>query len=212
MKQIAPYKTRQNALAALDNGGRFYNIFTESDDGEIAESELAKVAGVFSNSQKMCLYLEMSLAELDSQAANDVRAAMSEELQSVHKRYKPVLYTPSQAVAHGVASTSAIITGIPHYITSKSDFTGFIMIPISAGKVMTFVMVPMVDHYDVYEVYDLETTETFIVAHTRGAAKLSQNPTRFGGILKKMQKNRDSESEHTLYLEALYYSSFEPVK
>lgn len=206
MRKIIPYKTQRNALAALDNGGRFYNIFTQSDDGEIASSELAKVAGVFTDKQKMFLYLEMSLSELDKNEASTIRSSMSKELKSAHRSHRPALYTPAQAVIQGRASKSAIITGVPQYMKSKSDFTGLIMIPVSTGNSMTFIMVPLIDHYDVYEVHDLEKNKKFIIAHARGAAKLTPRPTRFGGIFKKLQKDKCSKSKNMLYLEALYYS------
>ena len=77
MRKIMPYKTQRNALAALDNGGRFYNIFTEADDGEISTAELARVAGAFTDKQKMFLYLDMALAGLDQDAAHIVINSMS---------------------------------------------------------------------------------------------------------------------------------------
>ena len=61
MKKITPYKTTRNAITAMDNGGRFYNLLTKANDGNVSTSELAKVAGVFSDKQKMVLYLDMSL-------------------------------------------------------------------------------------------------------------------------------------------------------
>lgn len=53
MRKIAPYKTAKNALASLDNGGRFYNVLTQANDGDVTSAELAKVTGVFSDMQKM---------------------------------------------------------------------------------------------------------------------------------------------------------------
>ena len=206
MKNIVPYKTQRNALASLDNGGRFFNIFTKSSDGEISSSELAKLAGVFTDRQKMFLYLEMSLAELSGEDAGIVRSSMSEELQSEYKSSKPSFYTPVQVMQKGKASKPAVVTGIPHYTKSKTALTGFIMVPISTGKSMTMIMVPIMDYYDVYEVHDMETNEKFIIAHTRGSKKLLKQPTRFGGILKEIQKDKKSKSKKSLYLEALYYS------
>ena len=51
-------------------------------------------------------------------------------------------------------------------IDSKSDFKGFIMIPISTGSVMTFSMVPIIDQYDVYEIRETEIDQSFLIAHT----------------------------------------------
>jgi hypothetical protein len=205
MRKIMPYKTQRNALAALDNGGRFYNIFTEADDGEISTAELARVAGAFTDKQKMFLYLDMALAGLDQDAAHIVINSMSNELKQAYGQFKPAHYIPSEANIRGKASKSAIVTGIPHYVKSNSDFTGFIMIPISTGKTTTFMMVPMIDHYDVYEVRDKDSSEEFLVAHARGTTKLKKKPTAFGGILKKLQNEKGENAKQRLFLEALYY-------
>ncbi len=206
MKRIVPYKSTQGAMAALDNGGRFYNLFTRSDDGKIAPAELARVAGAFTSRQKMFLFLEMALAELDGHAADAVRAAMSTELRAAHRAYRPALYTPAQALARGRAAQPAIVTGVPHYVKSRSDFAGFIMVPISTGKSTTFIMVPLIDHYDVYEVHDTACARKFIIAHARGTTRLTRRLTRFGGILKKLHKAKSARSGSRLYLEALFYS------
>ncbi len=36
MKDVIPYTNYTSALEALDNGGRFYNLFTKADDEEIS--------------------------------------------------------------------------------------------------------------------------------------------------------------------------------
>jgi hypothetical protein len=40
MKKVTPYKRYSNALKALDNGGRFYNIFTNARDDKVSRAEL----------------------------------------------------------------------------------------------------------------------------------------------------------------------------
>jgi len=205
MRKIVPYKTQRNALAALDNGGRFYNIFTEADDGEISTAELARVAGAFTDKQKMFLYLDMTLAGLDQDATTIVINSMSNELKQAYDQFKPAHYIPSEANVRGKASKSAIVTGIPRYVKSNSDFTGFIMIPVSTGKTTTFMMVPMIDHYDVYEVCDKDSSEEFLVAHTRGTKKLVEKATAFGGILKNLQNEKKKNTKQRLFLEAIYY-------
>ena len=47
MQDVIPYTNYAGAPEALDNGGRFYNIFTKAQDDEVSLVELAKVAGVF---------------------------------------------------------------------------------------------------------------------------------------------------------------------
>ena len=60
MREVHPYKTEGGLLKALDNGGRFFNIFTRASDDRITRAELAKAAGVFGSKPKAVLFLEMA--------------------------------------------------------------------------------------------------------------------------------------------------------
>jgi hypothetical protein len=206
MKQIVPYKTHRNALAALDNGGRFYNLITQANDGQVTRAELARVAGVFNDRQKMVLYLEMSISELEAQAIKDIRRTLSHDLKAAYKRYCPQRLLPSEAQVQGRVSSNAIITGVPKFVKSNSDFNGFIMIPISTGKTTTFMMVPIIDVYDVYEIRDDKTSREFLIAHARGSTKLPQNTVRCGGILKELKADKKSTAKPKKFLETLYYT------
>lgn len=206
MKQIVPYKTSKNALAALDNGGRFYNLLTQASDGNVSSAELAKVAGVFGDKQKMVLYLEMSIAELDEHSIKGIRSALTSDLKLAYKRYRPQRLLPSEAQAKGRLSASAIITGIPKFMKANSDFTGFIMIPISTGKSMSMIMVQIIDQYDVYEIRDRETSREFIIAHARGSVKLPPRTIRCGGILKELKTGKKGSGKPKKFLESLYYT------
>ena len=206
MRKITPYKTHRNALAALDNGGRFYNVLTKSSDGEIAKAELAKLAGAFSDHQRMFLFLEMALANLDEDNTRSIIRALSPELRAQYRKHKPAFLTPAEALQKGKPAKPLIVTGTPRYVKSNSDFVGFIMIPIMAGKVTTFTMIPIIDQYDVYEVRDQESDEIFLIAHARIKNKLPKTPTRFGGVLKKLQPDKSRPSAHKVYLEVLFYT------
>ena len=42
MREIRPYKTVRGATRALDNGGRFFNLFAKAGDDIVDSAELAK--------------------------------------------------------------------------------------------------------------------------------------------------------------------------
>ena len=207
MKNITPYRTKRGALAALDNGGRFYNVLTAAADGEITTAELAKLAGAFTDKQKMFVYLDMTLSHLAEEEAEAVICAMTPDLRAAYKHGRPAHFTPAEANLKAKASKSAIVTGVPHYVKSNADFSGFIMIPISTGKTMTMVMVPIIDHYDVYEVHDAQSEQDFLVAHARSSRRLSPTPTIMGGVIKKLQGDKKKKSKHSLFLEAYFYTA-----
>ena len=64
MREIKPYKTFSGATAALDNGGRFFNLFARSGDEIVDSSELKKAAGVYSGDSKAFMYFDMALMSL----------------------------------------------------------------------------------------------------------------------------------------------------
>ncbi|NQY29406.1 MAG: hypothetical protein HRT69_08040 [Flavobacteriaceae bacterium] len=206
MKKITPYKTTRNAITAMDNGGRFYNLLTKANDGNVSTSELAKIAGVFSDKQKMVLYLEMSLLSLDENSKHSVIKLLSNDLAIAYHKYKSQILMPSKAIENGIVSKNAIITGTPEYVTSNSDFNGFIMIPIMAGSVMTMTMIPIIDHYDVYKIRDQESDQHFLIAHARSSKKLPQQLIKCGGILKELKTNKKVGNQQNKFLETVYYS------
>ena len=199
MKEITPYKELESALKELDNGGRFYNILTKADDGNITTAELTKAAGaasVFTDRQKMIVYLEMSLMELDLEKKAKVLNILNDDLSKSYKKYQPLYFRPLDNIEAVANSTSVIITGTPKLIESKSEFTGFIMIPIMAGSVTTFTMIPIIEMYNIYELKDLETEKEIIIAHSKSDDKLPEVPLKCGGVIKEL-KNEKNENKST---------------
>ena len=45
MREVIPYSTVEGAARALDNGGRFFNLFSRINDDVVDSSELSKAAG-----------------------------------------------------------------------------------------------------------------------------------------------------------------------
>lgn len=209
MKQIVPYRTVQGALKALDNGGRFYNVLTKARDEVITDSELYKAAGVFSGKVQAFLFLELALSGLPEADRDQVIQRLSPNLRSTYLSRRPK-HTMIEVFEQDVRETDAVvITGFPIFLEDKTQFSGFIMIPIQAGKVTTFTMIPIFDRFDVYEVYanlDLHGNKT-IIATMRGCKRLAAIRTTFGGIVKKLKFKDKSQRTHGLYVETLFYKT-----
>ena len=204
MQTVTPYREYDGALRSLDNGGRFYNIFTRADDDEVSPVELAKAAGVYSDRQKMFLFYEMAVRDLGEDDKQSLFDSLSEDLQAAYQEHRPQSLLPSEADSKGVASRSAVLTGYPHFVEDRTVFRGCIMVPISTGKVVTFSMIPIMDHYDVYELKDDSSPEKTFIANVRGSQRLPVNLHRFGGILKETSVDEGGEKVGRLFLEALY--------
>lgn len=205
MNKIEPFKNIDKALHALDNGGRFYNLLTQANDGLIVEAELSKIAGLFNNKQQMMLFLDLSISKLDEEKREEVISKMEIELREAYLKYKPLNIIPSQAYTRGKLAENTIITGIPTLKDSKEELIGFIMIPILTGEVTTFSMIPLMDLYDVYELRDEPSDTSFIIAHIKDREKLPNRKIKVAGVLKELKSDMDEEVASKRFLEAVYY-------
>ena len=205
MKKIEPFRNFNDALSNLDNGGRFYNILTKADDGVISKAELGKVGGIFNNKQRMILFFELSISKLDDEKKKAVISKLEESLQKLYIKYKPIELLPSEAYTKGTIASNTIITGIPTLIESKSEFKGFIMIPVVTGNVTTFTMIPLINMYDVYEMRDEESDENFLIAHAKGATKLPKKKIKVAGVLKELRSDQKERAASKRFLEAVYH-------
>ncbi len=206
MQLISPYNSASEALSSLDNGGRFFNFLTDANDGEIEAEELGKVAGVYKDQQKMMLFLELSTELLASTEKQQITSTLSADLQLAMSDYKPMRLSPKEAKEMAPIGSSAIITGVPKFIEGKSDFKGFIIVPIMAGSAMTMVMIPMIEQYNIYHLTDEVSNKDFIIAHAKNQAKLPEVKISCGGIIKELSANKSVNGEKDKFLEALYYT------
>lgn len=206
MTRIDPFDSSANALVSLDNGGRFFNILTKADDGFISPAELAKAAGVYGEKQKMVVYFAMAIATLDAASKEKIISSLSPQLLETYNKYKPTSFLPSEAEAKGVLAASVVVTGIPKHIESKTTFQGFVIVPITTGKSVVMVMIPLMDKYDVYEVRDNASDHSFLIAHARGSEKLPEQKITVGGILKELKTSKREDGPATKFLESFYYT------
>jgi len=202
MESVKPYTAVSEAIVSLDNGGRFYNLRTKAEDGIISQAELGKVGGIFSDRQKMILFLELSISQLSEREKDMIISKLDERLIKDYLKYKPQYLLPSEVNEKGDLSSNVVLTGVPELIDQKWDFNGFFMVPIMTGQVTTFTMIPLIDHYEVYKLRDERTSDTFIIAHSKGAEKLPNEKIVVAGVLKELEKNEKGIKEK--FLEVVY--------
>ncbi len=204
MRKVTPYRSISGALKSIDNGGRFFNLMSKADDGIVTDAELAKAAGVYRNAAKMHLFLKMSIMDLSE--TDRITSAFSPELRRKYKDNKPLVITPREGNDLSLVGRAVIVSGIPKYLKSKTEFSGFIMVPIMVNNVMTMMMIPIMDQYDVYEIYNDKSDSVFLVAHARSSKKFPEKLTRLGGFLKELKKEKDANNADSVFLDTCYYT------
>ncbi len=205
MKKITPAKNINDALDILDNGGRFYNFKAKANDGRIDQSELGKVAGIFSDHQEMILFLEMLMINLPSTDKNKIISMLDKTLQEKYDRLQAKKLSLLDVNENAMFSNSIITKGIPHLVESKSEFKGFIMVPVVAGNVTSFSMIPLIEEYNVYELKDAATNETLLIAHTKLFDNLPDEEITVAGVLKELKPSKDGKRGSDKFLEVVYY-------
>lgn len=205
MNKITPFYSSVDAIKAMDNGGRFYNLLTRAEDGVISKSELARTGGVFSDRDKMMLFLEMSISDLGQSARENVLSHLDDKLHKHYLENIPAKLSVDNVQEIGAKSQTAIISGEVGGMFSKSDSPGYIIVPVMIGSVATYMMSPITDQYIVYPIQSEESDQTLVLAYPKGKPELPSSRVTVGGVLKELYSGNKSSSPKSLYLEATYY-------
>lgn len=204
MREVKPYRTVARARAALDNGGRFYNLLAMADDNRITKAELAKAAGVFRSEQKAFLFLHMGLADLSDGKRSEVLSLLEPALAKRYKSNGPRRLEPSAVSAEAKAGQLIVVEGYPRFHTRKTHRA---IVPMMVGKVI--VPVPVETHYDGYQVFatpNAKGTPAWLVVK-RPRAMLAATFTRFGGAIRPYTFEDSSGKHSDLFLETLLFTN-----
>ena len=121
MHEIKPYRTLHGLTKAIDNGGRFYNLFSHAGDNVVSRGELAKAAGVFCSGQSTFLFLEMAQQELSPEDRAEVERTLEPDLRTKYRRKRPTGMAPSNVDGEGKAGTAVIVNGYPRFVENKTQ-------------------------------------------------------------------------------------------
>jgi hypothetical protein len=203
MRELKPYQTVAGAKAALDNGGRFYNLLAMADDNRITKAELTKAAGVFRSEQQAFLFLHMGLTDLSDRERSEVLSLLEPALAKRYKSSGPRRLEPAAVSAEAKPGQLVVVEGYPRYFTRKTQRA---VVPMMVGKVM--VLVPVEVHYDGYELFagpDAKGTPSSLVVK-RPRARLAETFTRFGGAIRPYTFEDSSGKHSGVFLEPLYFT------
>lgn len=208
MRELQPYRTLRGLQKSIDNGGRFYNFLTSADDQVVTRAELAKAAGVFTAGVQAFLFLEMAQQDLQPEDRRSILNLLDPELRADYQRNRPQQLLPSAIEADGSKGRALIVEGYPRFVEDRTQFSGFIMVPMMANNVTTFIMVPIFDKFDVYEVFDDRRMRkpNSMVATVRGQQFAQDGRIRFGGVLRNLTFKDATKKSHRFYLETLFYT------
>ena len=202
MRKIQPYKSLDGALRALDNGGRFFNVFTKAGDHVVTAAELKKVAGVLGNDVAAAMFYALAISDLDDTARLKLRNALGPKASDLVRRIPVRSLTPETFAVEARAGKPCLVEGrVKKFKDVK--VTGMIFMPISTGKTTMIMPIPTEDHYTVYEL-DGPNPERECLVLTPKSHEL-RGVYRFAGLPKEAQVECDGETEKRLRLQPSYY-------
>ena len=207
MRELKPYQTAAGAKAALDNGGRFYNLIAMADDNRITKGELTKAAGVFRSEQQAFLFLHMGLADLSDGQQSEVLSLLEPALAKRYQSHGPRRLEPRAVAADAKPGQLIVVEGYPRFSTRKTQRA---VVPIMVDTVM--VLVPVEMHYDGYLLFatpDAKGTSAALVVR-RPRVMLAERFTRFGGAIRPYTFEDSSGKHSGVFLEPLYFTNLSP--
>ncbi len=205
MKKLQPYKTVRGAVAAFDNGGRFFNLFTEAADGTITSAELGKAAGTLGALPHTLLYFEMMIAWLPETEQESVISKLDPSLRRKFRAKRAIRLAEADRSTLPKKPPAVIVTGKPEYARSRTQFTGFITIPVQTGSVSSSIQIPIHDEFALYTMKG-GGIDDVPVAVSKSVGKLPAAQVIVGGYLMKMSAEEgDNPRETKAYISAQYY-------
>lgn len=204
MRELKPYRSLPGAKAALDNGGRFYNLLSKADDARISKAELKQAAGVFGSEQTAFLFLHMALADLTDRQRAEVLSLIDPPLAKRYKSHGPRRLEPSEMPREAKAGQLVVVEGYPRYFARRTQRA---VVPMMAGKVV--MMIPVEVHYDAYQLFATAaaTGTAAALVVKQPSARLAESFTRFGGAIRPHTFEDKSGKNSGVFLEPLYFTA-----
>ena len=206
MKEIHPFSSFQEAISKFDNGAHFYNLFSHAKDGVVSPEELELIAETDNDTQKLILFLVLSISKMDTRSREKILARLDGELFELYEKYHPVHITILQMLEKGKPGISVTMVGTPKKIAEPEENVDELLVPVLVGAEASFTLVPVKHAYVIYELHSEYTHETVLIGHPKEISDLPDRKLRLGGMLREINTEISTASKKKkLFLEVQYF-------
>lgn len=204
METITPFKNLDAALTELDNGGRFYNLFTNAEDGIITQAEIEKKAQIFLDPKKSILFFELAISKLAHSDKTNIRAMLDPALQDHYEKNGPQHITSNQ-INKQLVGSNVILTGVPSKIEISDNFEGYISVPILVGEITTFTKSAMSEYYSLFTLNNSSNNTSCIIGiPVQSKVPFPKNEITIGGVVKSFYTHADTDDDQKYFIEVSY--------
>lgn len=202
MHEVQTYSSLDEAIRALDNGGRFYHFFSKAGDDVITPAELHKVAGAFGNDRTASLFFSLATWDLDETEQRKLDARLEPDTRMLLSQHQPQVLAPDSFQDEAEIGKPVIVEGEVRVVDDETE-TGMIFVPVMVNNVMTMQMLPTSTSYTVYQVGD--GPRCHVLAAKRD--KPLGGAVRFGGLIKESPPEEKGNPSPGPRLEAAFFSA-----
>ena len=203
MKKLQPYRSFDGANRSLDNGGRFWNVFTNAGDRVITKGEIA-AAGAGAGWANALLFFEMMSSELSAGEREELLHRLTPKLRRRYRQSGPELVSPGKLNSLDDVKRPYILEGVARRVDEQQLTTGFIPITTMVGNVPITTQIPVTEMFVVFEVTGGRGGVGRVLAR-KGSVLADGARARFGGTLKKGREGKEKRSKARNFLTARFY-------
>ena len=208
MQEVEPFRTKEELVSAIDNGGRFYNLFSRAHDQIVTRGELAKAAGVWASDLNAFLFLDLASFQFDERDKKAVVSLLEPDLRDRYQEMAPTVLRPSLVDQEGKAGDAVIVEGVLQQCHDKTQFSGCVYTPIMIGDVTTYTLTPIFNSFTVYKVFDEEGSEPCaVIAAPLHSGFVDGDEIRFAGYLRELEFEEEEYRTNKFYLEPTFFSN-----
>lgn len=202
MHKVTPYRTRRGLERALDNGGRWYDLFSRAGDGRVSESELSRAA----SGRDPGLFLALAGALLSDADRSRIIDVLPEATAERVRLFRPTRASPARVAGARDVGGRYVVEGRLHAVTDPEILLRNVVFRITDGTDRSSY--PLGDPYKVFQVRADEADDGPFVLFARGRRAPPTVPMRLGGILRRLVYDHD---QLMWFLEPHFYTPLDDV-
>jgi len=201
MRQVVPYKTARGLERALDNGGRWFNVFTRAGDGKVTADELGKAAGAWDDETSQ-LFLALAWVLLEEEERAHILDALLESSFAERMRFFGPVWLRAHQVAEMEPRFGVILEGTFLRVRDRRIETT-VLVPMMVNNALLPMPVQISNMFSMWEFHDRRGPPAIVLAKPHEQFTEGY-PLRLAGLAAKTE-----DKQPLRYLRPMFYTALD---